>query len=63
MAIAALYQPRRLSKIAHCRAQYPGLAGWDVLSLPMIKDMVWAAIIALTAVSASNMLLWAWEAL
>jgi hypothetical protein len=29
----------------------------------MIKDMVWAAIIALTAVSASNALLWAWEAL
>jgi hypothetical protein len=29
----------------------------------MVKGMVWATIIALTAVSASNMLLWAWEAL
>jgi hypothetical protein len=29
----------------------------------MDKDMVWATIIALTAVSASNMLLWVWEAL
>jgi hypothetical protein len=29
----------------------------------MVKDMVWATIIALTAVSASNMLLWIWEAL
>ena len=34
-----------------------------VLSLPMIKDMLWATIIALTAVSASNVLLWAWDAL
>jgi hypothetical protein len=29
----------------------------------MIKDIIWATIIALTAVSASNALLWAWEAL
>jgi hypothetical protein len=29
----------------------------------MIKDMVWATIIALTAVSALNMLLWAWGTL
>jgi len=29
----------------------------------MIKDMVWATIIAVTAVSASNVLLRAWEAL
>jgi hypothetical protein len=29
----------------------------------MIKDMVWATIIALTAVSASNALFWAWDAL
>jgi hypothetical protein len=38
-------------------------AGWAVLSPLMVKDMVWATIIALTAVSASNMLLWIWEAL
>jgi hypothetical protein len=29
----------------------------------MVKDMVCATIIALPAVSASNMLLWIWEAL
>jgi hypothetical protein len=34
-----------------------------MLTRAMIKDMVWATIIALTAVSASNVLLWAWEAL
>jgi hypothetical protein len=50
-------------KLLTAALQYLGFADWDVLSLPMIRDMVWATIIALTAVSASNMLLWAWEAL
>jgi hypothetical protein len=42
---------------------YPGVTDLAVLTRSMIKDMVWATIIALTAVSASNVLLWAWEAL